>query len=86
MDIWGPSKHIKIPFKRNMNIPVEYLNDGFESWTIHQIAYSSIDDESSHKQFQIVLSIKLESVDKPRKASSVKKGRRLFSSPSLLGF
>ena len=23
MDIWGPPKHIKLPFKRNTNIPVE---------------------------------------------------------------
>ena len=83
MDIWGPPQCIKFSFKCNTNIPAEYLNDGFESWKIHQAAHSSIEDESSHTQFHIVLSIKLESVDKPCKVSSVKKGMRLFSCPSL---
>ena len=73
IDIRVPPQCIKLPFKRNTNIYVENLNDEFDSWTIHQAAHSSIDDERSHKQFHIVLSIELESVDKPRKASSVKK-------------
>ncbi len=83
MDIWGPPQCIKLSFKCDTNIPVEYLNDGFESWKIHQAVHSSIEDESSHTQFHIVLSIELESVDKPRKTSSMKKGMRLFSCPSL---
>ena len=83
MDIWGPLQHIKLPFKCNTNTPVEHVTNEFESWTIHQAAYLSMDDENSHKQFHMVLSIELESVDKPHKASSIKKGMRLFSSQSL---
>ena len=83
MDIWGPPQRIILQFKCGTNIPVEYLTNRFESWTVHQAAHSSMDDESSHKQFHMVLSIELESVDKPHKASSIKKGMRLFCSQYL---
>ena len=83
MDIWGPLQRIILQFKYGKNISVEHLTNRFESWTVHQAAHSSMDDESSHEQFQLVLSIELKSVDKSQKASSTKKGTRVFSSPSL---
>ena len=44
MDIWDPPQCIKLPFKCNTNIPVEYETGGFESWTIQEATDEAMDD------------------------------------------
>ena len=74
---FGPPQIVNLPYACNTNIPIKHKLQAFESkWVIDD----SEDSRVGNMQYHMVLSIELESKEKPVCRVN-KKGMRVFKSP-----
>ena len=71
---FGPPQVVKLPFICDTKIPIDHEMQAFESdWTI-------TDEDDGDMQFTMILSIELESIEKPTRAKE-RKMMKVFKSP-----
>ena len=75
-DLYGPPQRIKLPFKCDVKIPIQPEPQYFESWGLD----TGVLGEGPDQQYYMVLSMKLEAFEKPRRVVTQKR-MRIFKTP-----
>ena len=74
-DAFGPPQRVKLPFRCDVKILIEHEVQAFPSWKMPQEGMGV-----DHQQYYMVLTMELESVEKPRQVTQ-RKAMRIFKSP-----